>query len=396
MTQPGSLHADALRSRTLARLLAVAVAILVMFALRATRAVTLPLAMGIAFAILAWPVQKWVAARAPRALGILAAVLSMLLVIGGIFALLGWSGSMLVDRAKKDEARITALRARVAALGARVGIQVPGGASGGAQGGTQGGATSSARGGGSGGGDSASATGGSAGGSGGGSSGGTATRLGGALFGTLTSLALAVGFAALALAELDAMRKRVRARLSPESAEQLLETGGEIAGAVRHYFGAKTATSLLTGTCTGLFTLAVGLDLAWIWGMLAFLLEYVPSVGSLIAVVPPTIFAFIQFDGITKPLAIAGGLTVLQLILGNFVDPKLEGRFMSVSPLVVLLSIVFWAWVWGPLGALLGVPITVAITIAARRSPGMRWLWAVLTEQDKDEREQNDRAAVRR
>jgi predicted PurR-regulated permease PerM len=180
----------------------------------------------------------------------------------------------------------------------------------------------------------------------------------------------------------------MRARFSPGTADRALEMGAEVSDAVRRYFAVKTLTSLITGVATGLFTLAVGLDLSAIWGLLAFLLEYVPSVGSMIAVVPPALFAFLQFDGFARPLAITGGLIALQLVLGNYVDPKIEGRRMSVSPLVVLLSIVFWAWVWGPFGALLGVPITVTLTILARHFGGMRWAWALFTEESADPEKQ--------
>ena len=379
MSHPALSRADGVRTR----LIAIAVAVLVMFALRATRSVSMPLVLGLTFAVLAWPVQHWVAARAPRALGILAAVLSIVVVMGGIIALLSWSGNLLAERARRDEARIASLHQRASAMAARIGISLPGGSRGGAaEGGSGGGGSSGA--------DSA-ATGES--GRQGGSGGGLGARIGGAVLGSLTSLALAIGFGALALAEIDAVRARVRARFDEAKAERLLEAGSEITHTVRHYFLAKSVTSLITGTATLLLTLAFGLDLAWIWGMLAFLLEYVPSIGSLIAVIPPTLFAFVQFDGLTKPLALAVALTVMQLILGNFVDPKIEGRFMSVSPLVVLLSIVFWAWVWGPFGALLGVPITVTLMLLARRFPGTWWAWAILTEQEKEERKAQERQA---
>lgn len=374
MSHPSVPRTDGARTR----LLAIGVALFVMFALRATRSVTMPLALGLTFAVLAWPVQRWVADRARRPVGVLTAVLSIVLVIGGIIALLSWSGTMLAERAKRDEARIASLRQRASAMAARIGVSLPGRSSEGASG--RGASTGRA----SDGSDSVSA------GSGGGGSGGggMGARIGGAVLGSLTSLALAIGFAALALAELDALRERVRARFDAGKAERLLDAGGEIASSVRHYFVSKTVTSLITGASTLLLTLAFGLDLAWIWGMLAFLLEYVPSIGSLIAVVPPTIFAFVQFEGITKPLALAASLTVMQLVLGNYVDPKIEGKFMSVSPLVVLVSIVFWAWVWGPFGALLGVPATVTLMLLARRFPGTWWAWALLTEQEKEEQQE--------
>jgi AI-2 transport protein TqsA len=347
------------------RLLALVAGVLVLFALRASRPVTMPLALGLTLAMLAWPIQRFVARRAPRWLGVLAAVLAIVLAIAVVFSALGWSADLLADRARENRGRIEELRGQAATFGRRFGIEVPGGGSGGT--------TAS--------GPASDATGAGAGGEAGGAQSGNS--LGRALFDNLGFLALAIGFAALALAELDALRARVRARFDEATAERVLSVGAEVAGAVRRYFAVKTLTSLITGTATALYTLAVGLDLVLIWGMTSFLLEYVPSVGSILAVVPPTLYAFLQFDGFVRPLAIGAGLALLQLILGNFVDPRLEGRHMSISPMIVLLSIVFWAWVWGPIGALLGVPVTVTLLIVARHFPGTRWMSDLLTDEGR-------------
>lgn len=364
------------------RLLAVIAAILLLFALRATRSVTMPLALGFTFAMLAWPIQQRVSRRAPGWTGLLAAVLAIVLAVGGILALLVWSSNLLVSRVQDERAKIGELRARVAAVAARVGIGSASPPAGGADAGRSagdgprgaGGAPlPTPAGGAMGGGDESAPL------------AGVGKRVVGGIVGSLTSLALAIGFAALSLAELGAVRARIRGRFDPATADPLLAIGAEVARAVRRYFAVKSLTSVIAGACTGLLALAVGLDLAAVWALVAFLLEYVPSVGSIIAVVPPALWAFVQFDGIAKPAAITGALVVMQLVLGNYVDPKLEGRHMSLSPLVVLFSIVFWAWVWGPFGALLGVPITVTLTILARHFPGSWWAWALLTErQHKD------------
>jgi AI-2 transport protein TqsA len=359
-TAAATVHVD----RTRNRLLAAVAAVLMLFALRATQSVTMPLALGLSFAVLVWPLQRWVERRTARWVGLLAAILALVLAIGAIFALLGWSANALVDRSRQYQPRITVLRQQAAALGARFGIEVPGARSDAPDGAREiEGAAKQDTG-----------------------QSGFAQRVGAALYESLADLGLALGFAALALAEVHAVRKRIRSRLAPDTAEKLLSVATEVTDAVRRYFVVKSATSAITGVATALFTFAVGLDLAAVWGMLAFLLEYVPSIGSLIAVIPPSIFALLQFEGFTKPLLVAGGLGALQLVLGNFVDPKIEGSYMSVSPLVVLFSIVFWAWVWGPFGALLGVPLTVALTIVAKHFEGTRWAWALLTERERGER----------
>src|SRR5688500_13783704 len=339
------------------RLLAVTAAILLLFVLRASREVTMPLALGLTFAVLAWPIQHRVSRRAPGWAGLLAAVLVIVLAVGGVLALLAWSSNLLVSRVQDERAKIGELRGRVSAVATRVGMAS--------------GAPAPS--------DSASGNEG-----GGGAQGGMAQRVAGAILGSLTSLGLAIGFAALSLAELGAVRARVRSRFEQATADRLLGITGEVTCAVRRYFVVKSLTSFIAGVSTGLIALAFGLDLAAVWALMAFLLEYVPSVGSIIAVVPPALWAFVQFDGVAKPAAIAGALFAMQLVLGNYVDPKIEGRYMSLSPLVVLFSIIFWAWVWGPFGALLGVPITVTLTIVARHFRGSWWAWALLTEREHE------------
>jgi predicted PurR-regulated permease PerM len=170
--------------------------------------------------------------------------------------------------------------------------------------------------------------------------------------------------------------------LPPGLDPPVLDTVDEATRAFRRYAWVKTLTSAITGVASWLAALAFGLPLAWVWGLLAFLLEYVPSVGSVLAVIPPTLMA-LAVDGPSRALLVFLGIGTLQVILGNVLDPRLEGRYMAVSPFVVLLSIVLWGWLWGPVGALLAVPMTVAVVIAARHIPGARGL-ATLVRDDGD------------
>ena len=102
-----------------------------------------------------------------------------------------------------------------------------------------------------------------------------------------------------------------------------------------------------------------------------------PSVGSALAVVPPTLMALAE-GGLSKAAAVFLVIGALQVFFGNVVDPRLEGKLMSLSPFGVLLSIVFWGWLWGPAGALLAVPLTVAVVIACRHIPGARGVATVV------------------
>jgi predicted PurR-regulated permease PerM len=205
------------------------------------------------------------------------------------------------------------------------------------------------------------------------------------VYSTLGYLALAVGFAALTLAELRDARHRVQLRFERAQAERLLGISAEVAASIRRYFKVKSITSGIAGVSTGLLSLLFGIKFAAVWALLAFLFEYVPTIGSILAVVPPVAYAFIQFDGVAKPFAALGVFTIVQLFLGNYVDPRIEGRLLSISPLVVLVAIVFWAWLWGAPGSLLGIPIVVVITTVARHFARTRWVWAILTEPDESE-----------
>jgi predicted PurR-regulated permease PerM len=164
----------------------------------------------------------------------------------------------------------------------------------------------------------------------------------------------------------------------------MLDALDEAAVSFRRYAWVKTITSLITGLATFLLALAFGLPLAWVWGFLAFLLEYVPSVGSLIAVFPPTLMALAS-GGAGRAGAVLVSFTVMQIILGNVVDPKIEGRLMSISPFGVLLSIVFWGWMWGAVGALLAVPLTVGVVIVCRHLPGAHGFATVVAGDGVDE-----------
>jgi AI-2 transport protein TqsA len=201
-------------------------------------------------------------------------------------------------------------------------------------------------------------------------------------------LVLTIAFAALALAEADDARRRLLTALPGERGPHALDAIGEAARAFRRYAWVKSLTSAITGTASGLLALAFGLPLAWVWGFVTFLLEYVPSVGSLLAIVPPTLIALAEGGGLARPALVFVSFGVLQIILGNVIDPRIEGRLMTLSPFGVLLSIVVWGWLWGPVGALLAVPLTVAVVIACRHLPGARPVATLLAGDGVDEGEE--------
>jgi AI-2 transport protein TqsA len=192
-------------------------------------------------------------------------------------------------------------------------------------------------------------------------------------------LVLVLAFLALTMAEVRDFETRLAKHLKRRQQDEVIDTVREIASRVRRHMVALTITSALSGLITGLFTWAVGLELAPLWGLLTFLLNYIAILGPLIAILPPTLYAILQFDSLTQPVIVVVGVGIIQAVMGNIVDPKIEGRVLSLSPVVVLLALVFWGWLWGVTGAFLAIPITAAIIIACENFPQTQWIATLAT-----------------
>jgi len=143
------------------------------------------------------------------------------------------------------------------------------------------------------------------------------------------------------------------------------------------YLGIKTLSGILTGILVALWVAFLGLDLPLVWGLLAFILNYIPSLGSIVAAVPPVLLALVALSP-GRALAVALGYLVVNVSIGNFLEPQLMGRRFGFSPLVVFLSLIFWGWLWGPIGMLLAVPMTMLVRTATRVSPHLRWVEVLL------------------
>lgn len=142
---------------------------------------------------------------------------------------------------------------------------------------------------------------------------------------------------------------------------------------VRRYVSVKTLTSLLTGILVGILTALLRVDYPILLGLLAFLLNYVPNVGSFIAAIPGVLLAFIEF-GLGTAGATVLGYIVINTAVGNLMEPRLMGRQLGLSPLVILLSMIFWGWVLGAVGMLLSVPLTMTAKIAMENGDQTRWI----------------------
>ena len=173
------------------------------------------------------------------------------------------------------------------------------------------------------------------------------------------------------LAEAAGFPKKLEIALgwTPTAMERLKRAQTE----VQRYLVYKTLISLATGILIGLWVWALGINFPLLWGVIAFALNYIPSLGSIIAAVPAVLLAWVD-QGAGPALLVGLGYLAVNITLGNFLEPHLMGRRLGISTLVVFLSLVFWGWMWGPVGMLLSVPLTMILRIALENTQDLRWL----------------------
>ena len=149
---------------------------------------------------------------------------------------------------------------------------------------------------------------------------------------------------------------------------------------IQRYLAIKTLASLVTGFLAGLLCWGAGLDFFLLWGILAFALNFIPVIGSVVAGVPPVILALLA-SGFPSALLVAGGYLLINNLIGNFLEPIFVGRSLGISILVVVVSVLFWGWVWGPLGMLLAVPLTMILKVVLLGSRDFRWIGVAISSE---------------
>lgn len=152
---------------------------------------------------------------------------------------------------------------------------------------------------------------------------------------------------------------------------------------VQRFLAIKTLLSLATGAVTAVALLLIGVDLALLWGFLAFILHFIPNVGALLAAVPPVFLALAQL-GPWEALLVALVYVAVGTVIGNLLEPYLTGRRLGLSTLVVFLSLLFWGWLWGAVGMLLSVPLTMVVKIACEESERFRWVAVLLADAPEE------------
>ena len=200
---------------------------------------------------------------------------------------------------------------------------------------------------------------------------GPAATVAGALGDVLVTTFIVVLVAIFILLEGSALPEKMRGvhGLSSDTWQRL----SQIVADVRRYMFLKTVMSLVTGALVALWLLAVGVDFPIVLGFLAFVLNYIPTIGSIVAALPGILLAFIEFGFGTAALTTLA-YVVINVGISNGIEPRYLGHGLGLSPLVVILSVLFWGWVLGPMGMLLAVPLTMSVKIALDSSDDTRWI----------------------
>jgi AI-2 transport protein TqsA len=154
---------------------------------------------------------------------------------------------------------------------------------------------------------------------------------------------------------------------------------------IQRYLALKTLLSAATGLLIGLSAWLLGVDFALLWGLLAFFLNFIPNVGSLIAAVPAVLIALLQ-HGFGTAVALIVVYVAVNMLLGNLIEPAVLGRRLNLSPAVVILSLVFWGWVWGAVGMFLSVPLTMTARIVLEHTQDYRWIAALMAGRTRARR----------
>lgn len=198
----------------------------------------------------------------------------------------------------------------------------------------------------------------------------------------IAMLTLVFFLSILLLVEWEEIQRRARNAISDSSSRGAVDTLNAVAAKIRLYLIVRTAISALTGITAWITLYLLDVDLALLWGVMVFLLNYVPNIGSIISIIPPALFAALQHD-VWWAILTWSALGAIQLFIGNYIDPRVEARTLQVSSLLVLISIIFWGWIWGIPGMILGVPMTITmITIFSHIKP-MQPLATLLSSEDK-------------
>jgi len=209
------------------------------------------------------------------------------------------------------------------------------------------------------------------------------------LSGILSNAFMIILYVIFMLLEESSLRKRMHAMYEDKAKlERSLTLLGEVNSSVSNYISLKTIVSLVTATLSCIALVLLGVDYPVFWAMIIFLLNYIPTIGSLVATIFPTLMAFLQFNDIYVALYVLLAVGSIQIIVGNFVEPKVMGNSLNISPLVVILSLAVFGSLWGITGMILCVPFTVILIIIFSHFESTKSVAILLSDNGKLNKEE--------
>lgn len=326
-------------------LLGICTAILLLIAFYYARVVLAPVVFALFAIALVWPLQAVLQTRLPKLLATVITVTLMVAVVAAMATLIGWGFGRAARWLLADLARFQAMYQQATAWLEEHGFAVTGVF-----------------------GDIFNASWIIA----------TLQRVGSRLQGMVSFSIVTLIFTILGLLEVEPVAAKLRALPNQAIGESLARAAGQSAAKLQKYMLVRTVMSVATGALVYGFAILVGLPLAAEWGVIAFALNYIPFIGPFIATIAPTLFAFAQFESWQMALLVFACLNMIQFVVGSYLEPRVAGSALSISPFVVLLAVFLWSFLWGLAGAFIGVPIVIAVLTVCAQYPTSRWVTQVL------------------
>lgn len=313
------------------------------------RPILAPVTFAIFIVAVVWPLQAFLQRRLPKLLALVVTLLSTLTTISVLFYLVIWAFGLVAQWLVSNTARFQALYQQAAdwleAHGVAVNALM---------------ATSF---------NPSWVT-------------GALRGIGGHGYGLLSFVVIAFAFTVLGLLEVDLARANIQRLDNPRLRDALLTPAQEISAKFQKYMLVRSTMSVLTGAVVWVFALASGIELATAWGVIAFVLNYIPFIGPLVATVFPSLFALAQFESWNLALVVFGCLNAIQFFIGSYLEPRIAGARLSLSPFMVLFAVFFWSFLWGVAGAFIGVPILIAALTICGEHESSKWISTLLAGGD--------------
>ena len=208
--------------------------------------------------------------------------------------------------------------------------------------------------------------------------------VGTSLAGIATSTGMVFIYLIFMFIEQSSFNKKIDAMpLSKIKAKKLRYILNSIDENMKKYLFTKTFISAATGLCAYIALKIIGLEYATVWAFIIFILNYIPTIGSILACALPIAYALISGDSWQLAILTAVSLTVIEVIFGNIIDPKLTGKTLNISTLAILINLVFWGMIWGPAGMFFSVPILAGVYITTAQFESTRWIATLLSTDGK-------------